>query len=450
MPTRKEMSRRGLLGLLAGAAATPLLAGCGSGTSGGSSDVVIWYSFASPQEQDWLLKNVVGRYEKTSGATITFTDETDVQILETALAAGKGPTIIYADPTYVTPYAHVGDFRLLDDYAERYGWQQKFLPWAYDAASTNGRLYTLPERLETMVMFYRPDVLAKYGWTIPRTGSELEELCAEAAKAGLIPMAGGSADWHPAIEWWMSMWWNHFSGPRTFYEALKGELPWTDPALVEGVALLKRYFDKGWIAGGAQQFFTDESTDSEVYVGNRTALFGPIGSWALTTINDYFSSDSEWDWAPVPSLSDGVTYPLYEVSIGAMVALNGHASDREADAAAAFLDQFVASAPICAQALAAVGKEMNCLRFSSSIFPPDTPPQMKRLYDDMQLASAAGKIGYTTWTFLPAAADNYLYQNLQAVMLGELSPQAFCQGLNGQFQQALDAGLVPSIPATEA
>jgi raffinose/stachyose/melibiose transport system substrate-binding protein len=444
------MSRRSLLGLAAGAAFAPFLGGCGSGGAGQSPDVTIWYSFSSTQEQEWLLKNVVGPFEKASGATVSFSNETYVQVLETALAAGKGPTIVYADPTYVTPYVHVGDFRQLDDYAAKYGWRQKFLPWAYNAASTSGNLYTLPERLETMVMFYRPDVLAKHGWTVPRTGTELEGLCAEAMKAGLVPLAGGSADWHPAIEWWMSMWWNHFSGPQTFYKALKGDVPWTDPAIVDGVALLKSYFDRGWIAGGAQKFFTDDSTNSEALVANGTALFGPIGTWALPSISGYFKSDSEWDWAPVPALAGGVPYPLYEVSIGAMVGLNARVSDREADAAAAFLDQFVANAQVCAQALAAVGKEMNCLTFPSSIFPSDTPPQMRRLYDDLQQASSSSKIGYTTWSFLPAATDTYLYQNLQAVMLGELSPQAFCQGLQGQFTQALDSGLVPSIPPTEA
>jgi raffinose/stachyose/melibiose transport system substrate-binding protein len=301
-----------------------------------------------------------------------------------------------------------------------------------------------------MVMFYRPDVLAKYGWTVPTNRAELEDLCAEAAKAGLVPLAGGSADWHPAIEWWMSMWWNHFSGPETFYRALKGEVPWTDPALVDGVALLKSYFDKGWIAGGAQQFFTDDSTDSEALVANKTALFGPIGTWALPSISGYFSSDSEWEWAPIPALADGVPYPLYEISIGAMVGINARASDAEADAAAAFLDQFVASSQVCAEALAAVGKEMNCLKFSPSVFPADTPPQMRRLYTDLQEASSSSKIGYTTWTFLPAATDTYLYENLQAVMLGELSPQSFCEGLDGQFRQALNSGLVPPIPATEA
>jgi raffinose/stachyose/melibiose transport system substrate-binding protein len=82
-------------------------------------------------------------------------------------------------------------------------------------------------------MFYRPDVLAKYGWTIPTTRAELEDLCTEAAKAGLVPLAGGSADWHPAVERWMTMWWNHYNGPQAFYKALTGDVPWTDPAIVD-------------------------------------------------------------------------------------------------------------------------------------------------------------------------------------------------------------------------
>jgi ABC-type glycerol-3-phosphate transport system substrate-binding protein len=62
------MSRRTLLGLAAGAAAAPFLSGCGTGSgsgAGGEPDVTIWYAFSSPQEQDWLLKNVVAPFEKT-------------------------------------------------------------------------------------------------------------------------------------------------------------------------------------------------------------------------------------------------------------------------------------------------------------------------------------------------------------------------------------------------
>src|SRR6266568_7483360 len=122
------VDRRALLGLAVAAAAAPLLGGCGLGTR--SSDVTFWYSFPTPQEQTWLQANVVVPFQRATGTTIGFSNESEYQVLETALAAGKGPTILYADPTFVTPYVRAGDFRELDGYATRFGWPDKFLPWA--------------------------------------------------------------------------------------------------------------------------------------------------------------------------------------------------------------------------------------------------------------------------------------------------------------------------------
>ena len=73
------------------------------------------------------------------------------------------------------------------------------------------------------------------------------------------------------------------------------------------------------------------------------------------------------------------------------------------------------------------------------------------LYEDTmkQLASAvaAGKYGYTTWTFLPPATDTYLVSGMEEVWLKKAKPADFLKKLDDTFKQERDAGKAPAVPA---
>ncbi len=372
------------------------------------------------------------------------------QALQTALAAGSGPTIVYEDATYMFGFAKAGDLAPLDEYAHQYNWHKKFLPWALALCTTNGHLYTVPDSLESMLMYYSPTLFEKHGWTVPSNYNDLVELCKEASKAGIIPMAGGNSDWHPATEWWLTSWWNNFTGPKLFYQALTGEAKFSDDAFVEGVASLKYFFDKGWIAGGSSKFFGNLAEVGQSQIASGQAALGPIGSWSFLTASTYFKPSFRWEVAPVPTLSSAVKHPVYPLSVGDFIGINKHASKAEQNAAAAFMDLYEANAVVSGNGLANAGREFGSVRASAADFPRNIPKQMAAFYQTLATKSSHGDFGFTTWTFLPAATDTYLNTALENVLTGSLSPKSYCQNIQAHFEKDKAAGLLRPVPKPTA
>src|SRR5690606_41920924 len=71
--------------------------------------------------------------------------------------------------------------------------------------------------------------LFRSGWPVPTTREEFEGVCAEAASAGMMPIAAGNAEWQAATEWHLTNVFNAHAGPEAVYAALSGDIPWTDP-----------------------------------------------------------------------------------------------------------------------------------------------------------------------------------------------------------------------------
>ena len=418
-------------------------------SAGLSGTVTMWTGTPGTSVQtwdnNWAIPNFVKRYPHVDVQLIN-KGQTQPQDLETALAAGSGPTIVYADPTYVYQFEKAGYLADLAEFAHKYNWQNKFLPWAFATASYKGRLLSIPERLESMIMYYAPGTLHKHGWALPRNREELVALCKEATKAKIIPMAGGNSDWHPATEWWLTSWWNNYAGPVNFYKALSGTAKFSDAAFVDGVADLKYFFDKGWIAGGPNQFFANSQNVSLSQIVSGQALFGPTGTWSFGSTSQYFTHGFDWNWAHVPPLSPAVHEPIFPLSVGALLGINKHASAQDQAAAAAWLDWYEANPKVSANGLANAGRELGSLHIAASDFPKNTPPQFAHFYEALSAASSRGVFGYATWTFLPGTTDTYVWTDLENVLTGSLSPKAYCQKVQQLFEKDRAAGNVVPHP----
>jgi raffinose/stachyose/melibiose transport system substrate-binding protein len=80
---------------------------------------------------------------------------------------------------------------------------------------------------------------------------------------------------------------------------------------------------------------------------------------------------------------------------------------------------------------------------TSGDFPAGVDSRMKRQY--VELASTTN-YGYTTWTFWPAKTETYLNTAINKVLTGQLTPQAYCAGIESQFQAEFKTGAVPPVP----
>jgi raffinose/stachyose/melibiose transport system substrate-binding protein len=448
--SRREFLRLGGAGL---AGATLLgVAGCGGG-EGGSGQVTYWSNLEGSGPQDYFKQNIEKPFEKANQGTdlkVTFQppDEMD-RLVRTALQGGEGPDIVMTPgPAYAQEYIDANLFAELDEYSERYKWDEKLLGWSLDLGRYEDSLYAIPYQLQTMLLYYNVTLFEEEGLEPPTSRDELESMAEELMGKGIVPFAAGIGDDPAAIEWFPTVFWNHYSGPDALYQALTGEIPFSDPIFVEAIELFNTYVQNGWFGGSQQKFFDNGFDALHADLGDGKAAMNVEGSWFLLTINDYFGqaagNDNDWEWAPLPPLRSGIAPELYELGLGSTLSVNRQAQN--ADGAAAFIDYLVADKKRAAEWMAAVPASFNApLPFEEGDFPSSMDDRVERHLVRLSQATGEGNFGYTAWTFWPSKSDVYIQEDSQKVLTGDITAAEFCEGLDEVFKEDRKEGAVPKI-----
>jgi raffinose/stachyose/melibiose transport system substrate-binding protein len=151
----------GLLGLGSSSRGLSPMAARSSARS--SYTIQFWDAFTESNVQKWFTDTYITAWNKTHPHLpvnlVVKPIATLFQLQSTAMDAGQGPDVVSADgSTQVIPYAKAGQILPLDSYALKYKWQDLILPWAFEASTWEGKLWSLPNALETMVNYYNPAV----------------------------------------------------------------------------------------------------------------------------------------------------------------------------------------------------------------------------------------------------------------------------------------------------
>ena len=447
--SRRQFLARGSTAALGVGLAGSLLAGCGGG-GGGGGQVTYWSNLEGSGPQAYFKKNIEKPFEKANQGTdlkVTFQPPAEMdRLVRTALQGGEGPDIIMTPgPAYAQEYIDANLFAELDEYASQFKWDDKLLGWALDLGRFEDKLYAIPYQLQTMILYYNKTLLQDKGMQPPKNRDELEAMAEELQGQGITPFAAGIGDDPAAIEWFPTVFWNHYSGPEALYQALTGEIPFSDPTFVEAIELFNAYVQKGWFGGSQEKFFSNSFDALHADLGDGKAAMNIEGSWFLADIGTFFEdSGDEWDWAPLPPLRSGVPPVLYELGLGSTLSVNARAGN--AEGAAAFIDYLAADKKQAAEWMAAVPSAFNApLPFTESDFPASMDPRVARLLADLSEATGKGNFGYTAWTFWPAKSDVYIQEESQKVLTGDITAQQFCDGLDEQFTEDRKEGAVPKI-----
>jgi raffinose/stachyose/melibiose transport system substrate-binding protein len=448
--TRRQFLARGGTAALGAGFAGALLAGCGGGEQGGGQ-VTYWSNL--DVGQDYFKQNIEKPFEKANQGTdlkVTFQppDEMD-RIVRTALQGGEGPDIVMTPgPAYAKEYIDANLFAELDEYSEQYKWDDKLLSWALDLGRYEDSLYAIPYQLQTMLLYYNVTLFEEKGMEPPTSRDELESMAEELMGQGIVPFAAGIGEDPAAIEWFPTVFWNHYSGPDALYQALTGEIPFSDPVLVEAIALFNTYVQKGWFGGSQERFFSNGFDAFHIDLGDGKAAMNVEGSWFLSEIDNYFGqaagNDNDWEWAPLPPLRDGIAPELYELGLGSTLSINRRAQN--ADGAAAFIDYLVADKKRATEWMAAVPGAFNApLPFEEGDFPQSMDDRVERHLVRLSQATDKGNFGYTAWTFWPPKSDVYIQDESQRVLTGDITAAEFCEGLDEVFTEERKEGAVPKI-----
>lgn len=466
--TRRQMlAGTGAAGL--GLLLPPLLSGCGSddgsdtnaGPSGDSSPgggqptgtVDFWIDITGDANQKYFEDNVLAAFEKARpgiSVNLTYYKGADLrQQVQTALQAQAGPDIVRGpSATQTLAWAESGILTDLTAYSEEWGWSDKLLSWAIEAFTFDGKLWALPMRVDTLLMYYNATLFDEKGWAPPTNRDEFEALAEEAHGQGITPFGASNVDWKAASEWHMGAVWNHYAGPDAIRQALTGEIAWTEPVFVEAVELLKSYFDKEWFGGGVDQYFSVPSQEIAANFGQGNVAMLPQGVWYMNGVPKFFGeaagNDNEWDWTPWPALQDEVAYPLFDLGIGGSLSINAH-SDKQ-DLAAEYLNWYYGDREAALGRMADVPATYNIpIQFDNSEIPSSIDPRSGRVLSSINDAVANGNIGYVTWTWWPPKTDTYIFEGFEQVLVGDISAAEYCEQMDSIFQEELAAGDVPQI-----
>ena len=439
--------------LLAAGIGGSLLAACtGSGEeeSGGKSFSLWTWETGAPYTK-WFQENIYGGFEKAyPGYNIDVIVKPSMGPLETALTAGQGPDAVPGGgPANVGQFVDNDWLLPLDSYSKQYGWDEKILGWALDSGKVGGQLYSLPVVWESFLILYNKKTFQENGWSVPTTREELEAIATEAMGRGIVPFSAGNGEFAGATEWFVFNFFNHYSGADALYQALTTELPFTDPVFVDAISMLNGWFQKGWLGGSVEKYFTNGFNEVYAALVDGTAAMDMEGTWAMPAMPEFFGSESpDWDWFPIPSLRDGVPFPLYELGIGETLSIN--AESKSADAVAKFLDWWFSQSKLAARKMADLSADPWPIPIQESDFPSNIDPRFRDQYLARVDATGAGNFGYTGYTFLPPKSYAYTFEEMEKVMTGGMTPAEYCQGLNDIFLQEYAEGKVPPIIPRES
>ncbi len=442
-----RITKRALVPVSLVAAVSVALAGCVGGGSGGGGEVTYWGAFYAPTTEEAFQEIFVDGFNADSDTKVDMEVKeltTIGQLTDTAVAAGEAPDIVYSDgPTSASDFARADRTIALDEYAEEYGWEEKFLPWAYELSTVDGKVSSVPASYGSMALFYNEAVFEEHGWTPPTTLAEFETIAEEADEAGMVPLGGGNAGYQGMNEWLVTAVFNAAVGPEKLYDVLTGEAKFTDPEFVSAIELIQSWIDKGWLAGGPESYFTTDDTANVTGLANGTTAMYVSGTWTFNSLSEVFEDPSQWAWAPLPSLNDSVEPGVFPLAIGTALSVSADAADP--DAAASFIDYVAGDVDRALTYTARTGENPPPLAMSADQFPEDVDERTVELYSQIPETT---NVGYATWTFFPPQTNSYLISEFDKVVTGDLTAEEYLAGMQDAFDEEFDAGttLVPFTP----
>ena len=151
---------------------------------------------------------------------------------------------------------------------------------------------------------------------MPKNRIELEKIADEAKAKGIHPFVNGNTGWKGVNEWLVSSWYGNYAGAETVYKALKQDIKWDDPLLVDSIKLLSDYMNKGYFRGSKANYFATDFPEIGADLATGKGVFDFAGTWAFGgRPTEFKDNPSDWEWTEVPSLRDGVK-PSFPIGIG--------------------------------------------------------------------------------------------------------------------------------------
>jgi raffinose/stachyose/melibiose transport system substrate-binding protein len=391
---------------------------------GGDTKSIRWL-IEEPEDAAALkaLKAHVADFEKESGIkvrTSTLPLENMRTVLQTQLRSGEGPDVFNwgSGPSFGGALAKAGLlYDLTDAYAEN-NWE--VYDFAKERVTVDGKVYGIPGELETIGLFYNKDVFDQLGLDPPQSLEELDAVCRAIRDSGRVPMSVGDKEgWEGGHL--LSMTLSSAIGSKGMEQLFNGERSWDSPEVVEALELWKRYDESRYLPRSPTSVNYDTST-STFFSGDAAMI--PTGSWLVGEIDD--NTDFPVGYIPFPA-PDGRGIFTGGLGSGPFVS----ATTSKPEAAIEFLD-FLASEEH--------GKWTVENLHTIPPRPLDTEglkvsPLFAQVLEDTAKVGDGGGLGYNIDVMVSDAMNQAMYDGVQAVFTGQMTPDEAAAGLEAASQK---------------
>lgn len=308
MKSKKRLATLGFTFILVGS----LLAGCGSSTSGDTSNgdektVVELSGWGGNPSEKKLLEQTIAEFEAQNpdiDVKLDIIADQYMDVMKTRLIGGEAADVFYLDSYDAPSLINTGVLEPLDKYVTEEFDVADFEKPMLEAFQKDGVTYGFPKDYSTLVLFYNKKMLAEANVEVPKTWDELREASKKLTKGtevygfGMPPMKDALA--------------------RLYYigESLGGEIVknnkanFADPKVIEA---LKPIVDQHNIEKTAAEPSEVGATWGGEMFGQEKAAMVIEGNWMIPFLEETFPQ-VEYGTAELPTINGEKATMAYTVA----------------------------------------------------------------------------------------------------------------------------------------
>lgn len=348
-------------------------------------------------------------------------------IVQTSLASGTGPDIIYYDTGtgFAGVLARAGLLLPLDDAYTHHGWNERIFEWTKERTTFGEKVYGIGHELEFIGAYYNQDLFEEYGVQPPQSYADLLTLCDTFNAAGIIPIAFADGPKWPAYHAF-SLAANNVVGKEKLDNILFGDGRWDDPDVVRAIQI---WFEE---MRDRNCFIPDTAAisyaDGNALFYNGQAAMNFTGTWLITRVLE--NSQFPVGWFFFPSVDGSLVLPPAGLGSGYFIS----AATQHPEQATQFLD-FIFSEEAAQIWMEEVG----------AIPPIDFDVEAYNLPDLLQFAVDAlqnSEMGHNIDVLTPDTFNTVMGDGFQAMLLGERSAEEMAAELQRVWEEAIAEGKV--------
>lgn len=341
------VSRRSLLGGIAGAAVAAALTACGGGTQpGGGAPATAWGLSGGTAEQSFKASfeawNAANPDKKVN--IEFFANDAYKEKIRTAVGSNQAPTLIYSW-SGATLADYVKTDKVVDLSDKTRELQARLIPSVLASGTLDGKVYAVPNNNAQPVLLYSNlDNMSRAGVDgVPATFDELVSAVDKLKSAGIetpIALAGQSL-WPELM--WIQYLCDRVAGPELFTAIASGDSgKWTDPGMIKALGMITDLVQLGAFGSGYGSVVADAGADAALVHTGRAGLLLQ-GAWVfgtfLTDAPD-FVGNGKLGYGKFPTVAGGKGDPANIVGNPANFwSVSATASDAQKEAAFAYLNQ---------------------------------------------------------------------------------------------------------------